>query len=77
MFCDAIGAGSARVQLPLTFKDMGPPKAVSRELGLDGVRIDQLNMVARPPSGATFTFRDKINPFRVMFTPDFAPAGPD
>lgn len=38
---------------PLTFKDMGPPKAVSPELGLNGVRIDQLNMVARPPSGAT------------------------
>ncbi len=59
-----------------TLGDLPPPEPVSEDTGLQDVEVQNGNLFAHPPSGATFTIKTEQQPASVVFTPSFSPDVP-
>jgi hypothetical protein len=60
-----------------TLADLPPPEPVSEDSGLQDVEVQNGNLFAHPPSGATFTIKtEQQQPASVSFTPSFSPDVP-
>jgi hypothetical protein len=69
-------ARSGRRLLEYRLFELPPPVTPFPELKLKLPRIEGMDLVAHPPSGATFTFPTAAEPIHLLFTPGFAQAVP-